>query len=76
MFTTGDLLQNKKVIITGEMGVFGSHLTERLLEDNEVTVIDNESTGKIENIKHLLGHKNLTLIKGNIVGPNSRPPPR
>lgn len=52
------------------MGFIGSHLTERLLEDNEVTVIDNESTGKIENIRHLLDHKNLTVIKGSIVDLN------
>jgi UDP-glucose 4-epimerase len=43
------------------MSFIGSYLTEKLLEDNTVTVIDNESTGKIENIKHLLGHKNLTM---------------
>jgi len=43
-------LKNKKVIVTGGMGFIGSHLTERLLEDNEVTVIDNESKGdQIEN---------------------------
>lgn len=52
------------------MGFIGSHLTEKLLEDNEVTVIDNESTGKIENIKHLLDHKNLNVIKGSIVDLN------
>ena len=52
------------------MGFIGSHLTERLLENNKVTVIDNESTGKIENIRHLLGHKNLTVIKGSIVDLN------
>lgn len=52
------------------MGFIGSHLTEKLLEDNEVTVIDNESTGKIENIKHLLDHNNLTVIKGSIVDLN------
>lgn len=63
-------MKNKKVIVTGGMGFIGSHLTERLLEDNEVTVIDNESTGKIENIKHLLDHKNLTVIKGSIVDLN------
>jgi UDP-glucose 4-epimerase len=63
-------LKNKKVIVTGGMGFIGSHLTERLLEDNEVTVIDNEATGKLENIKHLLNHKNLTLIKGSIVDLN------
>ncbi len=63
-------MKNKNVVVTGGMGFIGSHLTERLLEDNEVTVIDNESTGKIENIKHLLGHKNLTVIRGSIVDLN------
>jgi UDP-glucose 4-epimerase len=63
-------LKNKKVVVTGGMGFIGSHLTEKLLGENEVTVIDNESTGKIENIKHLLNHKNLTAIKGSIVDLN------
>ncbi len=63
-------MENKKVVVTGGMGFIGSHLTEKLLEDNKVTVIDNESTGKIENIKHLLDHKNLTVIKGSIVDLN------
>src|SRR5690606_14729275 len=63
-------LKNKNVIVTGGMGFIGSHLTEKLLEDNEVTVIDNESTGKIENIGHLLDHKNLTVIKDSIVDLN------
>lgn len=63
-------MKNKNVIVTGGMGFIGSHLTERLLEDNEVTVIDNEATGKLENIEHLLDHKNLTLIKGSIVDLN------
>lgn len=60
-------MKNKKVIVTGGMGFIGSHLTEKLLDENEVTVIDNESTGRIGNIKHLIGHKNLTLAKGSIV---------
>ncbi|KKG14406.1 GDP-D-mannose dehydratase [Methanosarcina sp. 2.H.T.1A.6] len=63
-------MKNKNVIVTGGMGFIGSHLTEKLLEDNQVTVIDNESTGKIENIKHLLDHKKLTVIKGSIVDLN------
>ncbi len=70
LFEEGFLLKNKQVIVTGGMGFIGSHLTERLLENNEVTVIDNESTGKIENIKHLLNHENLTVIKGSIVDLN------
>lgn len=60
-------MENKKVIVTGGFGFIGSHLTEKLLDENEVTVIDNESTGRIGNIKHLLDHKNLTVVKGSIV---------
>ncbi|WP_321418632.1 SDR family oxidoreductase [uncultured Methanomethylovorans sp.] len=60
-------MKSKKVIVTGGMGFIGSHLTEKLLEENEVTVIDNEATGRMNNIKHLLDHKNLTLVKGSIV---------
>jgi len=63
-------LKNKDIIVTGGMGFIGSHLTEKLLEDNEVTVIDNGITGRKENIEHLLDHKNLTMIKGSIVDLN------
>lgn len=63
-------MKNKDVIVTGGMGFIGSHLTERLLEDNRVTVIDNGITGRIENIGHLLGNKNLTLVKDSIVDMN------
>lgn len=63
-------MKNKNVVVTGGMGFIGSHLTERLLEDNNVTVIDNGITGRIENIEHLLDHRNISLIKGSIVDIN------
>jgi Nucleoside-diphosphate-sugar epimerases len=63
-------LQNKNVIVTGGMGFIGSHLTEKLLKDNQVTVIDNGITGRMENIEHLLDHKNLTLINDSIADLN------
>lgn len=41
-----------KVLVTGGAGFIGSHLTERLMnEECTVTVIDNLSNGRIENIK-------------------------
>ena len=46
-------MKNKKVVVTGGLGFIGSHLVEKLSEDNLVVVIDDQSTGKVENIKHL-----------------------
>ena len=46
-----------KALITGGAGFLGSHLAERLLEKGEeVHVIDDLSTGSIENIESLKGH--------------------
>ncbi len=43
-----------KMLITGGAGFVGSHLAEALLSNgHEVFVIDNLSTGSIENIEHL-----------------------
>jgi len=43
-----------RALITGGAGFIGSHLAERLLDmGQEVTIIDNLSTGQFENIAHL-----------------------
>ena len=45
-----------KALITGGAGFIGSHLADRLLEDgHQVMVLDNLSTGSIDNISHLKG---------------------
>ena len=44
----------KRILITGGAGFIGSHLAETLLDlGHQVTVIDNLSTGRFENIRHL-----------------------
>lgn len=44
-----------KILITGGAGFIGSHLAEKLLKSgNEISVIDNLSTGKYSNIIHLI----------------------
>ena len=46
-----------RVLITGGAGFVGSHLAEKLLSDgHEVFVIDDLSTGSLENILHLDSH--------------------
>jgi UDP-glucose 4-epimerase len=49
-----------RYLITGGAGFIGSHLAERLLDRNEqVVLLDNLSTGSMENIRHLKGSGNL-----------------
>jgi UDP-glucose 4-epimerase len=56
-----------KALITGGAGFVGSHLAERLLEGgHEVLVIDNLSTGSIENIAHLKGRADFTYAVDSV----------
>jgi UDP-glucose 4-epimerase len=46
-----------RALITGGAGFIGSHLAEALLaRGHPVTVVDNLSTGRFENIQHLVDH--------------------
>ncbi len=58
-------IKRKKIVVTGGLGFIGSHIVEKLCTDNKVIVIDNESTGKIENIKHL-NSDNIEIIFDDI----------
>ena len=54
-----------KVLVTGGAGFIGSHLVEKLIKNkNKVIVIDNLSTGRIENIKKFL--PKIKFIKADI----------
>ena len=58
-------MKGKHVIVTGGLGFIGSHLVEKLVEDNDVAIIDNQSTGKRENVSHLISD-NLMVIEGDL----------
>ena len=59
-----------KLLITGGCGFIGSNITEYFLENklfDSIIIIDNLSTGFIENIQNLLNkYNNLKFFEGNI----------
>lgn len=56
-----------RCLVTGGAGFIGSHLTERLLRGgHRVTVIDDLSTGRRENLAAVQGHPQFTLVEASI----------
>lgn len=56
------------ILITGGAGFIGSHLAERLLsQGHTVTVIDDLSTGRLDNIRHLMQNPSFTLVTDTIL---------
>ena len=50
-----------RALITGGAGFVGSHLAELLLRNQyQVTIIDNLSTGRLQNIEHLAANPNFS----------------
>ncbi|EPV5538822.1 UDP-glucuronic acid decarboxylase family protein [Campylobacter jejuni] len=60
----------KSILITGGSGFLGSNLCKRLLGgNNKLFVVDNNYTGRMENIKELLENENFTFIEHDICEP-------
>jgi UDP-glucose 4-epimerase len=63
------MVDRMKVLVTGGAGFIGSHLVDRLIREGyEVKVIDNLSSGRIENIKHHIDEGKIELIIGDLKG--------
>ncbi len=56
------MIKDQKILITGGAGFIGSNLTEELCKGNEVTIIDDFSTGRKSNLNSL----NAKLVEGTI----------
>lgn len=60
----------KKILVAGGAGFLGSHLCESLLaKDHDVVCIDDLSTGRIENIEHLLDLPGFTFKRHDVRSP-------
>jgi len=59
-----------KILITGGAGFIGSHLCERLLnDDNDVLCVDNYFTGTKSNISHLMDNHQFELMRHDVTFP-------
>ncbi|MFN9915699.1 MAG: GDP-mannose 4,6-dehydratase, partial [Pirellulaceae bacterium] len=55
------------ILVTGGSGFIGSHLTDFLLERGDrVTVVDDLSTGRSQNLAHLAHHPQLQIIHADL----------
>lgn len=58
----------KKILITGGAGFIGSHLSEKLLNENcDVICLDNFFTGSKDNIRHLIGNNKFELVRHDVI---------
>ena len=64
------IVNPKKVLVTGGAGFLGSHLCERLInQENDVICVDNLYTGTKKNIEHLLNLPNFEFIRHDVTFP-------
>ena len=57
----------KRILVTGGAGFIGSHLCQRLLdENNDVICLDNFFTGSKDNIRKFIGDNHFELVRHDV----------
>ena len=59
-------MENCNIAVTGGAGFIGSNLVREIADKNKVIVIDDLSTGKLENINNLINKHGGSFINGDI----------
>ncbi len=65
----GPIFDKPNVVVTGGAGFLGSHLCDALVQKNKVICIDNFSTGREENVDHLLQRPDFIFLRHDITEP-------
>lgn len=56
-----------KILVTGGAGFIGSHVVDRLVNEGyEIRVLDDLSTGNLDNVQSYLGSDKVELVRGDI----------
>lgn len=62
-------MKGKKVLVTGGAGFIGSHLVDRLVDEGcQVVVLDDLSSGSLENIRSHLTSRRVRFLEGDVRG--------
>lgn len=62
-------MKGKRVLVTGGAGFIGSHLVDRLVDEGcRVVVLDDLSSGSLENIRDHLDSRRVQFIEGDVRG--------
>jgi UDP-glucose 4-epimerase len=57
-----------RILVTGGAGFIGSHLVDHLVANGDhVTALDNLSTGRYPNIRHLLDNPNFRFVEASVL---------
>ncbi|MFN7182086.1 MAG: SDR family NAD(P)-dependent oxidoreductase, partial [Planctomycetota bacterium] len=60
--------ENKKVLVTGGASFIGSHLVDELVKRKaKVRVVDNLSSGELQNISRHIKEKSIEFVEGDLL---------
>lgn len=60
------MISGARIVVTGGAGFIASHIIDRLVKDNTIVVYDNLKRNALQYSPNQ-GHKNLTLVKGDVL---------